>query len=119
MGSPTELQQATAKSDELIDVLRIRLSTPACATALMSEFWRADRVLANWAAQADCKQVNFEVMFCDGFVVRGSYAHFKNGKRSRPFSSHVRSMLKLATPASGGEQPLVQPALSRYLVPMF
>lgn len=117
MAVPQVAEKPGVRTDELIDVVRIRLSNPAHATALLSEFWSADRVLASWAAQPGCKQVNFEVTFFDGFVVRGSYAHFTNGKRSKPFSSHVRNLLRLTL--SGAEQAAPDSASdsSRYLVP--
>lgn len=103
--------------DEPIDVERIRLSHPARATALLSEFWSADRVLAAWAAQPDCRQVHFEVIFCDGLVVRGAYAHFKNGKRCKPFGAHVRSLLHLAVPGLGEPGPGIG-ICARYVVPL-
>ena len=116
MTAPAIAEKPFVKSDELIDVVRIRLSNPARATALLSEFWSADRVLALWAAQPGCKQVHFEVTFFDGFVVRGSYAHFKNGKRSKPFCSHVRNLLRPA-PASLDQPSDGSSALTRYLIP--
>jgi hypothetical protein len=114
MTTPAAAEKPTVKLDELIDVVRIRLSNPARATALLSEFWSADRVLASWAAQPGCKQVNFEVTFFDGFVVRGSYAHFKNGRRCKPFSAHVRSLLR---PESDQAPSDCGFAFARYLVP--
>lgn len=81
-------------SDEGIDVLRIRLWNPQNATALLSEFHSADRVLARWAGQPDCNPVGFEVTFIDGHVVQGCHEFFRKGKRKCLFGTHLRRLLQ-------------------------
>jgi len=97
---------------EPIDVVRIRLSMPASATALISEYRSADQVLAQWACRAGGgaagNTVDYEITFFDGYVMRGCYPFFRRGKLKRSFSSHVRALLRQGAPTLG---------LTRYLVP--
>jgi hypothetical protein len=87
--------------DEQIDVLRIRLWNPQHATAMLSEFHAADRVLASWAGRPDCSPVGFEVTFIDGYIVRGCHEFFRLGKRKCLFSTHVRKLLRKAAESAG------------------
>jgi hypothetical protein len=105
-------------ADDCVDVVRIRLRTPANATALLSEFRCADRVLASWAGHADCGPVEFEVTFFDGHVIRGCYRFFKNGKLRRSLSVHVRRELRCLPPTSDVAPTGAMPDLPRYLVPL-
>lgn len=100
---------AEDSADEQIDVVRIRLSTPAHTTALLSEYRSADRVLASWACNQDCNPVDFEITYFDGYVMRGCYEFFKRGKLRRSFSAHVRRLLRQAAPVQD---------LSRYVAPV-
>lgn len=93
--------------DEPIEVVRIRLSNRGRATALLTEFHSADRVLASWAAIPGFGPVDFEITFFDGHVMRGCYECAVKGKgqgkgkgKAPPsFSTHVRRLLRPRTPA--------------------
>jgi hypothetical protein len=88
---------------EPIDVVRIRLSRDAGATAIVSEFRLANRVLAAWAAQAsgECG-VDYEVTFFDGLRLAGRHALLRKGKAHASLSRVVRRLFKqrAAGPAS-------------------
>jgi hypothetical protein len=103
--------------DEQVDVLRIRMWNPQHATAMLSEFHLADRVLARWGDRPDCNPVGFEVTFVDGYIVRGCYEFFRKGKRRCLFSTYVRRLLRSAAFPAGQAMALANPAVSRYLVP--
>lgn len=103
--------------DEQIDLLRIRLWDVRNCTAVLSDFYGAERVLAQWALDGRCNGVHFEVSFIDGCVVKGYHEFFNKGKRSCTFSAHLRRMLKLMA-----NRPDLSPLthgrnMSRYLVP--
>jgi hypothetical protein len=115
---PTTLPETSHGMDDHVDVLRIRLRTAARTTALLSEFRCADRLLASWASHADCAPVEFEVTFCDGHVVRGCYAFFKNGKLRRSLSVHVRRELRGPVRVADPMAPAPKPLSARYLVPL-
>lgn len=80
---------------EPIDVVRIRLSQDAGATAIVSEFRLANRILAAWAAQAsgDCR-VDYEVTFFDGLRLAGRHALLRKGKAHASLSRVVRRLFK-------------------------
>lgn len=80
---------------EPIDVVRIRLTRRAGGTVVVSEFRMANRVLADWAAQAchDC-QVDYEVTFFDGFRLQGCHALLRKGKCHPSLSRVVRRLFK-------------------------
>jgi hypothetical protein len=80
---------------EPVDVVRIRLVRRAGATVVVSEFRAANRVLADWAAQAcsDC-QVDFEVTFFDGLRLRGCHPLLRRGKCDASLSRAVRRLVK-------------------------
>jgi hypothetical protein len=101
--------------DELIDVVRIRLSNRARATTLLSEFNSADQVIANWSSDPGCNPVEFEITFFDGHVVRGCYEFFSSGKTRHAFSRHVRRLLR--PPALEQAQANAARDLSRYAAP--
>ena len=103
-----------ATDDELIDVLRIRLRNRANATVLLSEFRAAERILTCWADQSLCDQVEFEVTFCDGCVVRGSFPAVHVGRRKRSLGALVIRLLDGIVPAS---TDVPEGPLSRYLIP--
>lgn len=100
-------------NDELIDVVRIRLRNPAKGTVLLSDFRCADKILASWAHEASCDQVEFEVTFFDGYIVRGSYPFARTGKRKRSLGAQVSHMLSCIT-ATTEDAPAH--GLLRYLI---
>lgn len=85
----------TDPSCEPIDVVRIRLSREAGATAIVSEFRLANRILAAWAAQAsgECP-VDYEVTFFDGLRLAGRHALLRKGKAHASLSRVVRRLFK-------------------------
>jgi hypothetical protein len=95
----------TGADSEPVDVVRIRLSMPTNATALLSEYRSADKVLAQWACQCerdmDVDTVDYEITFFDGYVMRGCYSFFRRGKLKRSFSSHIRALMRQDPPARG------------------
>jgi hypothetical protein len=116
MTMPSKAPAAAGESaDELIDVVRIRLSNRARATALLSEFQGADRVLAAWAGTPGCSPVDFEITFFDGHVVRGCYEFISRGRPARSFSTHVRRLLRPRDAQAAGAAPVRD--LSRYAAP--
>ena len=100
---------------EPIDVVRIRLTRRAGGTVLVSEFRMANRVLADWAAQArsDC-QVDFEVTFYDGLRLQGCHALLRKGKCLASLSRVVRRLFKGMAQGLGAQPAGFEPA--RYLV---
>jgi hypothetical protein len=94
---------ATAPTHEPIDVVRIRLCGAAGATAVVSEFRSANRILAAWAAQArsDCR-VDYEVTFFDGLRLAGGWPLVRKGK---PHASLSRVIRRLFKEQAGGPVP--------------
>ena len=80
---------------EPIDVVRIRLTGEAGATAIVSEFRLANRILAAWAAQArgDCR-VDYEITFFDGLRLAGRHALLRKGRAHASLSRVVRRLFK-------------------------
>ena len=78
-----------------LDIVRIRLWDRRNATAVMSELYTADQVLARWGSRPGSlgTPVGFEVTFLDGEVVEGSHVFFNKGKRRVLFATHVRRLL--------------------------
>jgi hypothetical protein len=111
MDEPERARDIDADS-EPVDVVRIRLSTLTNATALLSEYRSADKVLARWASQAEhdtgMDTVDYEITFFDGYVMRGCYPFFRRGKLTRSFSSHIRALMRQDQPVHG---------MARYLAP--
>jgi len=105
-------------TDEQIDVMRIRLWTSSSASALLGEFYSADRVLARWGSEPACSPVGFEVTFHDGYVVRGSHEFFRKGKRRCLLATHVRRMLERAARQADAGFPVPKPDLARYVIPV-
>jgi len=105
-------------ADEQIDVMRIRLWNPSSATALLGEFYSADRVLARWGSGAESSPIGFEVTFHDGYVVRGSHEFFRKGKRRCLLATHVRRMLERMVSQADAGFPVARPDLARYLIPV-
>lgn len=105
-------------ADEQIEVMRIRLWNPSSATALLGEFYSADRVLARWGSLHDASPVGFEVTFHDGYVVRGSHAFFRKGKRRCLLATHVRRLLERAASQADAGFPVARPDLARYALPI-
>lgn len=87
---------------EPIDVVRIRLSRDAGATAIVSEFRLANRVLAAWAAEAlgECG-IDYEVTFCDGLRLAGHHALLRKGKAHASLSRVVRRLFKVRAAGPG------------------
>lgn len=79
--------------DEHPDVVRIRLWNARNATAIVSEFYSAERVLEDWARLPDRTPVGFEIRFIGGAVVEGSHEFYRNGKRRCLLATHVRRLL--------------------------
>ena len=105
--------------DERIDVLRIRLWNARNATAVLSDFYSTERVLAQWAQDSGCSVVRFEVRFVDGYVLRGSHAFYRMGKRKRTFSIHLHAMMKgMAEAEDFAHLPPARDA-SRYMIPAY
>lgn len=86
--------------EEQVEVLRIRLWNPQRATALLSEFHAAERVLERWADRSGSDPVGFEVTFADGRTISGSHKFYRAGKRKCLFSTHVRKLLRTPDPSS-------------------
>ena len=108
---------------EPIDVVRIRLTRPAAATVLVSEFRMANRVLADWADQAGQAsrdvQVDYEVVFYDGYRLRGCHDLLRKGRCHASLSREVRRLFKSMAQGAAALAPvpgLPQSELSRYLV---
>lgn len=105
--------------DEPIDVLRIRLWNSTNATAVLSDFYSTERVLAQWAQAGGGSAVRFEVSFVDGFVLKGCHAFYSMGKRQRTFSTHLHRVMKCVAEAEDfAHLPPVRDA-SRYLIPAY
>lgn len=106
---------------EPIDVRRIRLSQPAGASAVVSEFRTADKVLAHWIdgdrgsrpARADRRLFSFEITFVDGYTFCGSYEFWRGARRRPSLTQCVRSLFNaMAAPACGASAV----DLSRYAI---
>lgn len=97
------MRAAATPTNEPIDVVRIRLCGAAGATAVVSEFRIANRVLAAWAAQApsDCR-VDYEVLFFDGLRLAGDWPLVRKGK---PHASLSRVIRRLFKETAGGSVP--------------
>jgi len=104
-------------ANEQIEVMRIRLWIPSSASALLGEFYSADRVLARWGSDQGGSPVGFEVTFHDGYVVRGSHAFFRKGKRRCLLATHVRRLLERAASQDDAGVPAPGRDLSRYAIP--
>jgi hypothetical protein len=102
--------------DEPIDVVRIRLRTRGNVQAVVSEFRRADQVLATWAAQLDCGPVEFEILFFDGYVIQGHHAFFGKGRSRCSLTVYIRRLLRSAMPAAQERFPDSLRHQPRYLV---
>jgi hypothetical protein len=95
--------QTEAPNKEPIDVVRIRLRADAGATAVVSEFRLANRILAAWAAQArGDSRVDYEVTFFDGLRLSGGYPLLRKGK---PHASLSRVIRRLFKETAGGPAP--------------
>lgn len=106
-------------ADEQIDVLRIRLWNARQATAVLSDFYSTERVLAKWALEGGCSMVRFEVSFVDAYVLQGCHEFFHKGKRKCTFSTHLRRMMKrMADPDGLAALPPARDA-SRYVIPAY
>lgn len=107
--------------DEEIDVLRIRLWNSLKATAVLSDFYSTDRVLADWAKTSGCSGVRYEVSFVDGYVVKGYHVFFNRGKRQCTFSAHLRRRMAELAETGGEALPNLPPAqdASRYGIPAY
>lgn len=103
--------------DEEIDVLRIRLWNSQNATAVLSDFHSAARVLAAWAQCGGSGGVRFEVSFVDGYVLDGCHEFFKKGKRRCSFSAHLRRMMTGMTGEDDFSHLLPARDASRYVIP--
>lgn len=103
---------AAAGAPEPIDVVRIRLTRPSSATVVVSEFRMANRVLAEWAGKAApaCADVSidYEVVFFDGYRLRGCHELLRRGRCEASLSRVVRRLFKGMLP--GVPEP------TRYLV---
>jgi hypothetical protein len=89
--------QADTFDDEKIDAVRIRLTGHARAMAVLAEFRSADRVLAGWIAQArQPVSIDFQVTFCDGFVLCGCYQYRRRSRCKPSLSNYVRAVLDLS-----------------------
>lgn len=105
--------------DEPIDVLRIRLWNAKNATAVLSDFYSTERVLAQWAQAGGCNAVRFEVSFVDGYVLKGCHAFYSMGKRQRTFSTHLHAVMKrMAEAEDYAHLPPARDA-SRYMIPAY
>lgn len=105
--------------DELIDVLRIRLWNSNNATAVLSDFYSTERVLAQWAQASGCGAVRFEVSFVDGYVLKGAHAFYSMGKRQRTFSTHLHHVMKRMAEAEDFAQLPPTKDASRYMIPAY
>lgn len=93
---------SAASIGEPHEVVRIRLWDQRSASAVLSEMFVAEQVLARWGAQATGETIGFEVTFTGGRVVQGSHAFYKAGKRNVMFGKHVRALLGSEPVAPGG-----------------
>ncbi|WP_296952824.1 hypothetical protein [uncultured Massilia sp.] len=110
---------AASCAAEPIDVVRIRLTRRASATVVVSEFRMANRVLAGWADEAApaCRdvQVDYDIVFFDGYRLRGCHDLLRRGRSHVSLSRVVRRLFKaMAQGASMASAALAEP--SRYLV---
>jgi hypothetical protein len=103
--------------DEQIDVLRIRLWNAQNSSAVLSDFYSAERVLASWAQGNACDAVRFEVSFVDGYILKGCHEFFSKGKRKCMLSAHLRRLMKCMP--GGDDYACLPPGrdVSRYLIP--
>lgn len=117
---------AACCASEPIDVVRIRLTRPSSATVVVSEFRMANRVLADWAERAApvCRdvKVDYEVVFFDGYRLRGCHDLLRKGRCHASLSRVVRRLFKAMAQGAAAIAPaapvpgLPQAELSRYLV---
>ncbi|MFK3737434.1 hypothetical protein [Massilia sp. TN1-12] len=122
---------AASCAAEPIDVVRIRLTRSTRATVVVSEFRMANRVLADWADQAAQAapaperqrdlQVDYEVLFYDGYRLRGCHELLRKGRCHMSLSRVVRRLFKSMAQGAAALAPnavpgLPQSELSRYLV---
>lgn len=99
--------------DEHIDVVQIRLWNAHSAMALVCEFQRAERVLADWGRAPGRNPVSFEIRFADDHVVRGVHEFFRNGKRRCLLTTYVRQLM-----SEGDAFPALEAMEhARYLIP--
>jgi hypothetical protein len=106
-------------ADEQIDVLRIRLWNARKVTAVLSDFYSTERVLAKWALDSGCSAVRFEVTFVDAYVLQGCHEFFRKGKRTCTFSTHLRRMMKCLGDAEGVAPLPPSGDVSRYGIPAY
>ncbi len=100
-GAQDRYADGMVPSPEPIDVVRIRLCTDAGATAVVSEFRMANRILAAWAAQARRdSRVDYEVTFFDGLRLAGGYPLLRKG--GKPHASLSRVIRRLFRETAGG-----------------
>ena len=77
---------------------------PTPATAVVSEFRMANRILAAWAAQARRdSRVDYEVTFLDGLRLSGGYPLLRKG--GKPHASLSRVIRRLFKEMAGGPAP--------------
>ena len=89
---------------EPIEVVRIRLCADAGATAVVSEFRMANRILAAWAEKARRdSRVDYEVTFFDGLRLSGGYPLLRKG--GKPHASLSRVIRRLFKETAGGAAP--------------
>lgn len=99
--------------DEKIDVTRIRISQAGIHAAVLGEFRAADRLLSDWADSAkEYLEVDFEVVFEDGYAYRGRYG-FRRRSRGRP------SLSKFVRQAFATRSDKLPPRPERYLIEAF
>jgi hypothetical protein len=79
---------------EAIEVSRIRLTQAAGASAVVSEFRTADRVLDRWVGRgrqgAAHREFAFEITFVDGYTFCGCYAFWRGARRRPSLTLFVR-----------------------------
>ena len=105
------------RAEEHIDVVQIRLWNAHSAMALVYEFHRADRVLADWGRAPGRSPVSFEIRFADDHVVRGAHEFFRNGKRRCLLTTHVRRLMSHGDALPAPELLQHGEARPRYLIP--
>ena len=114
--SSIELSQTDECDEDLIDVVRIKLWNCGAATAILTDFRSADRVLATWTCNPERRPVDFEITFFDGYVMRGSYELTLKKRGKRSFSSHLKYLLRPPATQLAGAMPACD--LHRYAAPI-
>lgn len=82
-------------ADEKIGVQRIIIKFPCLqATAILANFFAADRMLLGWSRLATgALECEFEIKYDDGRVISGSYFYTRNGMTRPSLMHNIRAAI--------------------------